>query len=151
MNRPVWVIPKTIEVLNPDDQLSCIRSLHTTSPNTRELMNETAKPPKFERTPEQKAEECRIREQHRLSPVREVPQDAISGEDVTQLLMLAAAIRREREANGMTIEQLASIAKVDAGVLARFESGQSFNPPVSVLMRLARSLNRTLSVSLTGE
>src|SRR5688572_16223136 len=111
-------------------------------------MNEVVKPSKFDRTPEQKAEELRIREQHRLNPVREVPEDTVSGEDATQLLVLASAIRREREAQGMTIEQLVEKAKVDAGMLARFEGGQSFNPTASILLRIARALGRKLNVAL---
>lgn len=113
-------------------------------------MNDAAKLPKVERTPEQKAEERRIREQHRLNPVVEVPADTVTGEDAAQLLSLAAAIRREREAKGLSVEELASKANVNADVLARFEAGLSFNLPISVLLRLARALERPLSVSLNG-
>jgi len=113
-------------------------------------MNDTTKPVKYERTPQQRAEEKRIRELHRQNPVREAPMDTVSGEDAAQLLAFAAAIRSAREANGMSVEQLAEKAGVDAGVLARFESGQSFNPTVSILSRLAHALNRTLCLSLNG-
>ena len=45
-------------------------------------MSDTAKLPRIERTPEQRAEERRIREMHRHNPVREVPTDTITGADV---------------------------------------------------------------------
>jgi ribosome-binding protein aMBF1 (putative translation factor) len=113
-------------------------------------MSDTAKVPKIERTPEQKAEERRIREMHRQNPVREVPADTVRGADVAQLFRLAAAIRREREAQGLSIEQLAERAGVDVNALSRLEAGQGLNPTVSTLFRLAHALGRNLVLSLEG-
>jgi ribosome-binding protein aMBF1 (putative translation factor) len=111
-------------------------------------MSDTAKLPRIERTPEQKAEERRIRELHRQNPVREMPTDTIPGADVARLLKFVAAIKREREAQGLTLEQLAERAGIDAALLARFETGQSFNPTISTLFRLSTALNKNLILGL---
>jgi ribosome-binding protein aMBF1 (putative translation factor) len=113
-------------------------------------MSDTAKVPKSNRTPEQKAEEKRIRETHRQDPIREVPTDTLRGSDAAQLLKFVACVRREREAQGLTVEQLAARAGVDVGVLSRFESGQAFNPTVSTLFRIAAALGRNLVLALDG-
>jgi ribosome-binding protein aMBF1 (putative translation factor) len=111
-------------------------------------MSDTTNASTIERTPEVKAEEKRIREMHRQTPIRDVPTDTLRGADVEQLLKFIAAVRREREAQGLTLEQLAERAGIDAGVLARFESGQAFNPTVSTLFRIATALGRNLVLGL---
>jgi ribosome-binding protein aMBF1 (putative translation factor) len=113
-------------------------------------MSDTPKIPKSERTPEQKAEEQRIREAHRQNPIREIPADTLCGSDAAQLLRFVARVRREREAQGLTVEQLAARAGIDVGVLSRFESGQAFNPTVSTLFRIAAALGRNLVLALDG-
>ncbi len=113
-------------------------------------MSDTAKVPKSERTPEQKAEEKRIHELHRRTPIREVPADTLSGSDAAQLLRFVACVRRERESQGLTLEQLAARAGIEVGMLARFESGQAFNPTVSTLFRIAAALGRNLVLALDG-
>jgi ribosome-binding protein aMBF1 (putative translation factor) len=113
-------------------------------------MSDTTKAPKAGRTPEQMAEEKRIREMHRQNPIREIPADTLRGSDAAQLLRFVASVRREREAQGLTLEQLAERAGIDVGVLSRFESGQAFNPTVSTLFRLAAALGRNLVVGLDG-
>lgn len=113
-------------------------------------MSDRTRAPKTERGLEQKAEEKRIRELHRQNPIREVPADTLRGSDVAQLLRFVASVRREREAQGLTLEQLAERAGIDAGVLSRFESGQAFNPTVSTLFRLAAALGRNLVLGLDG-
>jgi ribosome-binding protein aMBF1 (putative translation factor) len=111
-------------------------------------MSDTTRAPKVERTPEQRTEEKRIREMHRQAPIRQVSADTLRGEDVEQLLKLVAAIRREREAQGLTVEELAARAGTDAAVLTRFESGQAFNPSLSTLFRIADALGRKLVLAL---
>jgi ribosome-binding protein aMBF1 (putative translation factor) len=113
-------------------------------------MSDTAKLPRMERTPEQIAEEKRIREAHRLNPVRELPPDTISGSDAAQLLQFVALLRREREKHGLSLEQLAERAGVDAAVLARLEAGQGFNPTISTLFRIATALGKHLTLGLDG-
>jgi ribosome-binding protein aMBF1 (putative translation factor) len=112
-------------------------------------MAETIKIPVV-RTPEEKAEERRIREMHRQNPICEVPNDTMTGEDAAHMLSFAAAIRSERVAQGLSIQQLADMAGLDAGVLARFESGQSFNPTVATLCRIVRALGRELHWSFSN-
>lgn len=111
-------------------------------------MSDTAKAPKIERTPEQKAEERRIREMHRLNPIRELPADTLNGAAAAQLLKFVASVRREREAQGLTLQQLAERAGIDASVLARLEAGQAFNPSVSTLFRIASALEHKLVLAL---
>jgi ribosome-binding protein aMBF1 (putative translation factor) len=113
-------------------------------------MSDTAKVPRSERTPEQKAEERRIREMHRENPIREVPADTLRGSDAARLLQFVACVRHEREAQGLTLEQLATRAGIDVGVLSRFESGQAFNLTVSTLFRIAAALGRNLTLGLDG-
>jgi ribosome-binding protein aMBF1 (putative translation factor) len=95
-------------------------------------------------------DERRIREMHRQNPIREVPADTLRGADAAQLLRFVASVRREREAQGLTLEQLAERAGIDVGVLSRFESGPAFNPTVSTLFRLAAALGRSLVLGLDG-
>ena len=111
-------------------------------------MSDTAKITKVERTPEQKAEERRIREMHRQNPVREVPADTITGADVVRLMKLVAAIRREREAQGLTTEVVAERVNMEASAYARLESGNVLNPPLSTLFRIARALGKNLLLNL---
>jgi ribosome-binding protein aMBF1 (putative translation factor) len=111
-------------------------------------MSDTAKVPKVERTPEQRAEERRIREMHRQNPIREIPTDTISGADAARLLSFVAAVKREREVQGLTVEQIAESAGLEPAVLARFESGQTFNPSISTLFRLAKALKKNLTLGL---
>lgn len=107
-------------------------------------MSDATKLPNVERT----AEERRIRELHKHSPIRELPAGTITGADVAGMLKFVAAVRREREAQGLSVEQLAERAGVDAAALARFEAGQAFNPSASTLFRLARALGKNLALTL---
>lgn len=53
---------------------------------------------------------------------------------------LSTVIRKLREAQEMTQEQLAAKADVTQGYIAQLESGMKKNPSVDVLKRLARAL-----------
>jgi ribosome-binding protein aMBF1 (putative translation factor) len=113
-------------------------------------MSDTTKVPRIERTPEQRAEEKRIREMHRQAPIRAVPADTVRGSDVAQLLKFVAAVRSERESQGLTVEQLAERAGIDADMLKRFEAGQAFNPTIATVYRIAGALGRNLVLNLGG-
>ena len=65
-----------------------------------------------------------------------------------RMLKFVAAIKREREAPGLTIEQLAEKAAADVGVLSRLEAAHSFNPTVSILFRIARALGKELTLTI---
>ena len=114
-------------------------------------MSDTAKIPKIERTPEQKAEERRIRELHRQNPIREVPADTVTGGDVVNLMRFVAAIRREREAQGLTSEAVAERVGLDPSAYARLESGNVLNPPLSSLFRIARALGKAFVLTLADD
>lgn len=94
----------------------------------------------------EKDEERRIRELHRQNPVREIPSDTMSAADAARMLRFIAAIRSERESQGLTVEQLAQPAGIDAGVLARIEGGQSFKPTVATLFRIAEAFGKGLTL-----
>lgn len=113
-------------------------------------MSDAAKSARIERTPQQLAEERRIREMHLQKPIRELPTDTIIGDDVAHLLTFIDAIVREREAQGLSLEQLAAKAAIDPAALARLEAGQSFNPSVFTLFRIARALGRNLVLGMEG-
>jgi transcriptional regulator with XRE-family HTH domain len=53
---------------------------------------------------------------------------------------LATVIRRLREAEGLTQEQLAKQADVTQGYIAQLESGLKKNPSLPTLKKLARAL-----------
>lgn len=114
-------------------------------------MSDTARIPKLERTPEQKAEERRIREMHRLNPVRDVPADTITGRDVVALMRFVAAMRHEREAQGLTPQSVAERVGMEESAYASLESGNLLNPPLSTLFRVARALGKNLALSLADE
>jgi transcriptional regulator with XRE-family HTH domain len=111
-------------------------------------MSDTTRIPKIERTPEQKAEERRIREMHRQNPIREVPTDTITGADVVILYRFVAAIRREREALGLTPDDVAKRAGIEPSAYIRLEAGNSIDPSLSSLFRIARALGKSLNVEL---
>lgn len=113
-------------------------------------MSDSAKLLRIERTPEQKAEEWRIREIHRQNPIREVPTDTMSGADAAQMLRFVACLQRERESQGLSIEEIANCAGVDVMVLSKLESGQSFNPTAATMFRIARALGKHLVFALEG-
>jgi ribosome-binding protein aMBF1 (putative translation factor) len=102
-----------------------------------------------ERTPEQEAEELRIREMHRQNPVREVPTDIIASTDVVELMRFVAAVRRARESQGLTPEAVAERVGMDVTAYARLESGNMLNPTLSSLFRIARAVGKHLSIGLS--
>jgi ribosome-binding protein aMBF1 (putative translation factor) len=111
-------------------------------------MSESAKLMRIERTPEQKAEERRIREMHRQNPIREVPADTMSGADAAQMLRFVATLQRDREVLGLSVEETAKRACVDPVVLSKLESGLSFNPSAATLFRIARALGKKLVLAI---
>ena len=66
------------------------------------------------------------------------------------MLHFVAAIRREREAQGLSVEQLAERAGVDAALLSRLEMGHAFNPTISTLFRIAAALGKNLALAFEG-
>lgn len=111
-------------------------------------MSDTARIPRIERTPEQRAEEQRIREMHRQNPIREVPADTITSADVVCLMKFVSAIRREREAQGLTSEAVAERLGMEASAYARLESGNVLNPTLATLFRITRALGKSLAIGL---
>jgi ribosome-binding protein aMBF1 (putative translation factor) len=111
-------------------------------------MNEVLRQKRLERTPEQIAEERRIRELHRQQPIRVIPTETVDGADMPSLLKFVAAVRREREACGMSVEQLAERSGMDVDALARLEAAQNFNPSAATMFRLTRALGKSLQLAI---
>jgi len=95
-----------------------------------------------------KAEEMRFREEQRRNPIRVVQTDTMLRADVGEVLKLIADIRREREAQGLTPEQVADLAAVKPEIYSRFEAGHSFGLTIGTLSRIARAVGKRLLVSL---
>ncbi len=110
-------------------------------------MSDIARMPRIERTPEQRAEEKRIREAHRSNPIRVLPSDTVSGAEATILYQWAAAIKRERESLGWSVDELAERSKVDPIVLGKLESCLSVNPTIATLFRIVGALGGKLSLN----
>ena len=85
---------------------------------------------------------------HRLNPIRQVPTDTIANADARRMLKFIAAMKQERETQGLTLDELAKRAAVDVDVLARLEAAHSFNPTASILFRIARALGKRLVVEM---
>jgi transcriptional regulator with XRE-family HTH domain len=80
-----------------------------------------------------------------------IPMDSIREADAARLFKFVAMIRGERESQGMTVEQLAERADVDAAALYNLEAGQAFNPTVATLFRIAAALGKNLALGFESD
>jgi ribosome-binding protein aMBF1 (putative translation factor) len=102
-----------------------------------------------ELTPEQRAEEVRAREDiQRRRPVPN-PATSVRPRDVRVMLNLVGSLRKAREAQGMTLAQLAERTGIDEPNLSRLETGKTLNPTVVTLFRVAAALGKDLMIALT--
>jgi ribosome-binding protein aMBF1 (putative translation factor) len=110
-------------------------------------MKPTTKPP---RTAEQRAEEAAIRRQHAANPIRQRPAGTINQQSFMATLNLAARFKAEREAQGLTLAQVAERMGIDAPALSRLETGKMLNPTLATLHKWAEALGRKLDVDLSS-
>jgi hypothetical protein len=110
---------------------------------------------KSELTPEKKAALAAVRAKYQ----REKPslEDALSASGATQALPLGevifihtvlAALKRERDRQGVSAATVAQRAGIDPGQLSRLESGKHPNPTLATVERIARALGKTVKWSL---
>lgn len=106
-------------------------------------------------TPEQAGEERGLRERFRAE--KPSLEDLVACGDVTQVLTMGeywelrktfAALKAVREAQGLSITDLADRTGMDRAMISRLENGQIDNPTVSTVARFARALGKRVMVSL---
>jgi len=110
-------------------------------------MKPTTKP---KRTAEQRAEEEAIRRRHAENPLRKRPPGAISQGSFAAILALAARFKAAREAQGLTLADVAERMGVDAPALSRLENGKMLNPTLATLHKWAEALGQKLEVGLAS-
>ena len=110
---------------------------------------------KIERTPEHQQEIEAIREQFRhgrpsLQKLREsgdVSEVVTQGEYVGLLAMLAA-LRRHREAKGLSLADVAARCGMDRSAISRLENGVYLNPTLDTLYRYAASIGAEIAFTV---
>ncbi len=110
---------------------------------------------KIERTDEEKVRLKAVRERfQREKPTSE--QLVASGEynppirqgEYWELMQAAAALKKAREAAGMSLRELAEKMAIDAAALSRLENGVNDNPTIDTLFRYANSLGKQIVVQI---
>jgi DNA-binding XRE family transcriptional regulator len=110
-------------------------------------MKPTTKP---ERTAEQRAEEQAIRRQHAANPVQRRPAGAINRQSFAAILRLVARFKAVREAQELTLADVAERMGIDAPALSRLETGKMLNPTLATLHKWAEALGQKLDVELSS-
>src|SRR5438128_1847634 len=105
---------------------------------------------KSKQTAEQRAEEEAIRCQHAANPVRQRPAGAINRRSFTAILSLLARFKAAREAQGLTLADVAERMGIDAPALSRLETGKMLNPTLATLHKWAEALGQKLDVDLSS-
>jgi ribosome-binding protein aMBF1 (putative translation factor) len=108
----------------------------------------TTKP---ERSPPQRAEEEAIRREHKLQPMRQRPAGAVNQQSFGSILSLLARFKAAREAQGLTLVEVAQKMEIDAPALSRLESGKVLNPTLATLHKWAEALGQRLTVDLSSQ
>jgi ribosome-binding protein aMBF1 (putative translation factor) len=113
---------------------------------------------KVERTPKELARLDAIREKYQrekhgpdqlaASGAYEGPVQAAAYWEVRRAM---AALRAERERQGLTLAQLAKRAGLDKGAISKLESGWQANPTVDALSRIAAALGIKFGLVLRSE
>ena len=70
-------------------------------------------------------------------------------EDLYELRALIESLRAEREHRGLSREEVASLAKLDARQIEELEEHRELNPSISVLSRFAAAVGRHLMFELS--
>ncbi len=116
------------------------------------------KPARMPRTPEQVARHKAIRERFQ----REKPSleelvtsgeynEPIPMEEFLSIRQVVFALRKAREAAGLSLAAVAERTGIDKGALSRIETGQHLNPTVTTLSRYAQALGKRWVWSLEDE
>lgn len=109
-------------------------------------------------TAEDRARHKAIRERFKNKPTIEelVSSGELSGEtvplgDYLAIAEAVAALKKAREAAGLSLTDVADRCGIDRAALSRIENGQHKNPTVSTLQRYARALGLRWVWSLQKE
>ncbi len=105
-------------------------------------------------TPEQRSAVDRIRARHATAEareaerrVRDLVEEEIPPAIPRAVARLAAMIRAEREAQGLSIAELAEKAEIDGEALSRLEAGKITNPTFQTVERLTTAVGREILVT----
>jgi ribosome-binding protein aMBF1 (putative translation factor) len=99
-------------------------------------------------TPEYRAREAAQRDAIQRE-IRETGRVAmIPAKELDGLKTFLESLRREREARGLSLADLAELSGMDKGALSRLENCQQMNPTLITLARYAQALGKTLRLSL---
>jgi DNA-binding XRE family transcriptional regulator len=101
------------------------------------------------RTSEERAAEAAIRRQHAASPIRRRPAGTINQQSFTATLRLVARFKAAREAQGLTLVEVAERMGIDPPALSRLETGKTLNPTLATLHKWAEALGQRLEVDLS--
>jgi ribosome-binding protein aMBF1 (putative translation factor) len=101
------------------------------------------------RTPEDRAEEARVREtlerEYRETGTLKGTSYGTTMGDLVAFRRFIMSLRRERERLGLSLSDVAERAGIDKGALSRLENGQQLNPTVNTLARYAHALGKSLA------
>ena len=109
----------------------------------------------IERTPEEKKRLAEIRA--RFQSERPGLQDLLASGDATEvvshgeyldLLTMLAGLKRHREAQGLSLTDVAEHSGMDRSAVSRLENGQYLNPTVDTLYRYARAIGAEIGFSV---
>ncbi|MEX0725646.1 MAG: helix-turn-helix transcriptional regulator [Planctomycetaceae bacterium] len=70
---------------------------------------------------------------------------------IDQLQKVLAELKNAREAQGMSLADLAKVTGMDRSALSKLETGNRPNPTVVTLVRYAVAVGKSLKLSLTDE
>ena len=103
------------------------------------------------RSADERAEEEVVRRKHAANPIRQRPARAIGRQSFEAILSLMVKFRSAREAQGLTLANVASRMGIDASALSRLETGKTLNPTISTLLKWAEALGRNLKIDLASK
>jgi hypothetical protein len=106
---------------------------------------------KHTRSPEQLADELKVRQQHQEHPVRRPPASALNRQSFTALLNLLARFKTVRENQRLTVAEVADRMGIDEPILSQMESGNLLNPAIATLFRWAEVLGQKLQIDLGAD
>ena len=109
--------------------------------------------PRIALTEEQRADHAKIREVSKSQRVAafttpEERANGVRGCDYEMIVNLVAALKRERDRQGLTQAELAEKLGIDPTALSRLENNRAENPTIVTLMRWAAVLNFRLTFAL---
>ncbi len=110
---------------------------------------------KTKRTPEQLTELRSVRERfQRERPSQQALEESgdwdgpVRQGDLLELFTALAEVKRQREAQGLTLAEIAQRSGLDVGMISRLERGKIGNPTFVTLWRYAEAVGARLSLTV---